>query len=115
MAERTALRSVRAYVSKLIGRIFLSAVLTIAFGPVPGFAAKARDLPVLTEAAQIRGLTPAESRLQYPVVLRGTVTFYAPDFGLTFIQDATAGIFVNVQGHAPDAHPGEDLKATGSH
>src|ERR1700693_3841921 len=107
MAERTALRSVRAYVSKLIGIMILSAVLTIASGPLPGFAAKARNLPVLTTAAQIRGLTPAESRLQYPVVLRGVVTFYAPDFGLTFIQDVTAGIFVNVQGHAHDAHPGD--------
>ena len=71
------------------------------------------NLPVLTTAAQIRGLTPAESRLQYPVVLRGAVTFYAPDFGLTFIQDATAGIFVNVQGQAPDAHPGDLVEVRG--
>src|ERR1035438_2210924 len=106
MAERIALRTVRAYVSKLI-RMALSAALTLASGPVPGLAAKAPDLPVLTKAAQIRGLTSAESRLKYPVVLRGAVTFYAPDFGLTFIQDATAGIFLNVQGDVPDPHPGD--------
>ena len=106
------LRTSRAYVSKLLGMI-LSATLALAGGPVPGFAAKARDLPVLTKAAQIRKLTPAESRLKYPVVLRAVVTFYAPDFGLTFVQDATAGIFLNVQGHAPEAHPGDLVEVHG--
>ena len=106
------LRNVRAYVSKLI-RMFLSAALTLACCPVTGYAAQARDLPVLTKAAQIRGLTLAESRLKYPVVLRGAVTFYAPDFGLTFVQDATAGIFLNVQGDAPDAHPGDLVEVHG--
>ena len=112
MAERTGLRTVRAYVSRLI-RMVLSAALTLATGPVIGFAAKARDLPVLTKAAQIRGLTPGESRLKHPILLRGVVTFYAPDFGLTFIQDATAGIFLNVQGDAPDAHPGDLVEVHG--
>jgi hypothetical protein len=112
MAERTALRTLRAYVSKLI-RMVLSVALTLAACPVPGLAAKAPDLPVLTKAAQIRKLTPAESRLKYPVVLRGAVTFYAPDFGLTFVQDATAGIFLNVRGNAPDAHPGDLVEVHG--
>src|SRR5271156_5522548 len=112
MAERTALGSVTAYVSKL-SRTILPAALTLASGPFPVFAAKAGDLPVLTKAAQIRGLTIEESRRQYPVVLRGAVTFYAPDFGLTFIQDSTAGIFLNVQGHAPDAHPGDLVEVRG--
>lgn len=98
--------------SKLI-RMALSAALTLASCPVPGLAAKAPDLPVLTKAAQIRKLTPAESRLKYPILLRGVVTFYAPDFGLTFIQDATAGIFLNVQGDAPDAHPGDLVEVHG--
>ncbi|MGD0301085.1 MAG: ATP-binding protein [Bryobacteraceae bacterium] len=98
--------------SKLI-RTVLSAALTLASCEGPGLAATARDLPVLTNAAQIRKLTPAESRLKYPVVLRGAVTFYAPDFGLTFVQDATAGIFLNVHGDAPDAHPGDLVEVHG--
>jgi PAS domain S-box-containing protein len=112
MAERTALRTIREYVSKLI-RMVLSAALTLAACPVPGWAGKASDLPVLTKAAQIRKLTPAESRLKYPVVLRGAVTFYAPDFGFTFVQDATAGIFLNVQGNVPDARPGDLVEVHG--
>jgi PAS domain S-box-containing protein len=99
-------------VSKLI-RIVLSAALTLASCPVPGLAGKVSDLPVLTKAAEIRKLTLAEARLKYPVALRGAVTFYAPDFGLTFVQDATAGIFLNVKGDAPDAHPGDLVEVHG--
>ena len=112
MAERTALLAGKVHVSKLIRRI-LSAALALGFGSPPGLEAKQGDLPVLTKAAQIRALALAESRLKYPVVLRGTVTFYAPDFNLTFIQDATAGIFLNVQGNAPEAHPGDVVEVHG--
>jgi len=45
---------------------------------------------------QIRALTPEEARRAYPVKLHGVVTYYDPDpsEGNLFIQDETAGIFV---------------------
>ena len=69
--------------------------------------------PVLAEAAQIRRLTLEEARERHRVGLRGVVTFYAPDFGLTFIQDASAGIFLNVSSDAPEANPGDLVEVEG--
>src|SRR5579864_3392939 len=52
-----------------------------------------KPLPVLTHANQIRRLTPEQAAPGYPVPVRGVITMDAPapDF---FIQDSTAGIFV---------------------
>ncbi|MBS1850281.1 MAG: hypothetical protein JST79_05170 [Acidobacteria bacterium] len=51
------------------------------------------SLPVLTQVGQIRQLTTDQAARGYPVRIRGTVTgdVPAPDF---FVQDATAGIYV---------------------
>ncbi len=53
----------------------------------------AKPLPTLTRADQIRRLSPAQALLGYPVLVRGVITMDAPapDF---FVQDATAGIYV---------------------
>src|SRR6202046_3539817 len=53
----------------------------------------AKPLPILTHAEQIRRLSPEQAALGYPVRVRGVITMDAPapDF---FIQDATAGIYV---------------------
>src|ERR1700730_2862686 len=50
-------------------------------------------LSVLTHADQVRRLSPEEAALGYPVRVRGVVTddVPTPDF---FVQDATAGIYV---------------------
>ena len=52
-----------------------------------------KPLPVLTHASQVRSMTPEQAALGYPVRVRGVITMDAPapDF---FIQDSTAGIFV---------------------
>ncbi len=49
--------------------------------------------PALTRASQIRRLTPEQAAQGYPVRIRGVITMDAPapDF---FIQDSTAGIYV---------------------
>ena len=92
--------------------IYLALVLLTA--ALPAFATKTDgNLPVLRKAAQIRALTATAARLKYPVALHGVITFYAPDFGLTFIQDETAGIFLNVQGNAPDALSGDIVEVAG--
>jgi signal transduction histidine kinase len=53
----------------------------------------AKSLPILTHADQVRRLSPEEAALGYPVLIRGVITMDAPapDF---FVQDATAGIYV---------------------
>lgn len=53
----------------------------------------ARALPTLTSANQIRSLSTEQASLGYPVRVRGVITMDAPapDF---FVQDATAGIYV---------------------
>ena len=52
-----------------------------------------KPLPALTHVDQIRRLSPEQASLGYPVVVRGVITMDAPapDF---FVQDATAGIYV---------------------
>lgn len=53
----------------------------------------AKPLPTLTHVDQIRSLSPEQASLGYPVLVRGVITMDAPapDF---FVQDATAGIYV---------------------
>src|ERR1700722_8619288 len=55
--------------------------------------AAAKPLPILTHVDQSRRLSPEQAALGYPVLVRGVITMDAPapDF---FVQDATAGIYV---------------------
>jgi len=50
---------------------------------------------LLTAAAQVRNLTVAEAERHHPVKLRGVVTFYDDALFSRFIQDETAGIYLN--------------------
>lgn len=49
-------------------------------------------LPTLTRTEQIRWLTPAEAARQYPVKIRGVITFLRTGGG--DIQDGTGGVFI---------------------
>ena len=66
------------------------------------------SLPLLTHADQIRGLTPEEASRGYPVRLRGVITnnVPAPDF---FVQDSTAGIYVEGSASPAFEHRWGDL------
>ncbi len=68
-------------------------------------------LPILTQAAQIRELSPKEANRGYPVHLRGTVTF-VDDFAL-FVQDSSAGIAVIASGLSRDIHSGQLVELEG--
>jgi len=70
-------------------------------------------LPVLTQALQIRRLTVAEAGRGYPVRLRGVVTYYNWDASDLFIQDSTAGIWVNPGQTKPALHSGEWVEIEG--
>ncbi|HMD96451.1 MAG TPA: PAS domain S-box protein [Terriglobia bacterium] len=64
-------------------------------GMLGALSAKGADrLPVLTTAAQIRKLTAEEAQRGYPVRLRGVITYTSTTWDVTFIQDETAGVFI---------------------
>jgi len=68
--------------------LFVYSLTTSAWAQTP-----AKPLLTLNHADQIRNLSPEQASLGYPVHLRGVITMDAPapDF---FVQDATAGIYV---------------------
>jgi PAS domain S-box-containing protein len=76
--------------------VLLAAAVSGALIPAAGQSFHA--LPLLTTAEQVRDLTPDEANRGYPVRLRAVVTYFdrfdpaSEDF---FVQDATAGIYVN--------------------
>lgn len=89
--------------------IFFSSVLT-AVASQSQAAAKA--LPVLTRASDIRQLTPDEAKRGYPVHLHAVITYYDPGSDL-FLQDSSAGIWVEMGGSQPSLHPGNLVDVEG--
>ena len=53
---------------------------------------------LLTTVDQIHKLSPEEAKRNYPVHLRCVVTYYEPLWHFAFIQDSTAGIFMDLRG-----------------
>src|SRR5512137_1403869 len=76
-----------------------AAFLPVFLWPVAALSetgdSKAPDLPRLTLTRQIRELKPDEATLGYPVHLRAVVTYYGGLGWELFVQDATAGIYVD--------------------
>jgi signal transduction histidine kinase/CheY-like chemotaxis protein len=67
----------------------------------------------ITSAAAIRGLSKFDASLRHRVQLRGVVSYVDPVWRLVFVQDDTAGIFVNMQGVAIPAAVGDDVEVEG--
>ncbi len=59
--------------------------------------------PVLTKVSEIRELSAEQAKRKYRIKLKGVITFGAPEYRVTFIQDGTAGIFIFVA-QQPDPH-----------
>lgn len=78
----------------------------------PGSSA---SLPLLTHAREIRSLTSEEAQRDYPVHVRGVVTFVDTGPGEVFLQDETAGVFVFEHESVSDAplHAGQIVDVTG--
>ena len=68
---------------------------------------------ILTHAAQIRQLTPQEVEKAYPVRLHGVVTYYDSVAPNLFVQDASAGIWVDVAGAPNPPKPGQLIDLDG--
>ena len=71
------------------------------------------NLPTLTHVEQIREMTIEEAGRGYPVRIRGVVTYYNWDAGDLFIQDSTAGIWVNPGQTKLALHHGEFVQVEG--
>jgi PAS domain S-box-containing protein len=67
---------------------------------------------ILTTAAEVRNLTVAQAERHYPVKLRGVVTFYDDALFSRFIQDETAGIYLN-ESNVPALFPGQLVEVEG--
>jgi signal transduction histidine kinase len=86
-------RTIRALFSKIsasaASSIFVAGSMSIAACA----QVSVNSFSTLTHASQIRSLSPDQASRGYPVLIRGVVTMDAPapDF---FVQDATAGIYV---------------------
>jgi len=94
----------RAWPGLLAGLLWLGA---------SGFAAGAAVPPgeILT-AAEVRGLSSAEASRHYRVKLRGVATFFDRILYCHFLQDATAGIYLE-QTNMPTLVPGQWVEVTG--
>ncbi|HVN05054.1 MAG TPA: ATP-binding protein [Bryobacteraceae bacterium] len=94
---------------------------------IAGQTAGSPNLPVLTHVAQIRMLSRTEAARGYPVRIRAVVTYYSasgpnflgrdtymsretPDL---FVQDSTAGIWVNAPKWSPSLAAGEVVEMQG--
>lgn len=91
--------------AKVLRRLATLACVAAWMLPRPAWAQlppAPKPLPTLTHADQIRRLTPEQAALGYPVLVRGVITMDAPapDF---FVQDATAGIYV--EGNVSPRYP----------
>ena len=62
-------------------------------------------LAPIRRIAQVRDLSVPQAALGYPVHVRGVVTYEDEHAGLYFVQDDSAGIYVNVQARQFDSFP----------
>jgi signal transduction histidine kinase/CheY-like chemotaxis protein len=80
--------------------MFCGAAAVIAASAILTFANEAAHQPsppFITKASQIRSMTIAQAKQGSPVRLKGVITYYDPDEPDLFVQDASAGIWVNLE------------------
>jgi len=67
----------------------------------------------LTTISEVRGLTVEQARKPMRVHLRGVVTFFDENLYSRFIQDGTAGIYLQYSTHTPPLLPGQFVEIEG--
>jgi signal transduction histidine kinase len=68
----------------------------------------------LNTAAAVRGLTLEQAQQPMPVRLRGVVTFFDENLFSRFIQDNTAGIYLQYSTNTPGLVPGQIVEVEGT-
>jgi len=72
------------------------------------------QLPVLTSITDLRTLSYNQAQRKFPVRFHGVITYADPDWQLLFVQDKTAGIFINNQEfNSDDLRAGRRVEVTG--
>ncbi len=74
------------------------------------------QLPTLTSASAVHGLTPAQARRHYPVHLQAVCVVCFPDWWGFFANDWAAGVYVQTKNHVPltaSMHPGTWFEVDG--
>jgi signal transduction histidine kinase/DNA-binding response OmpR family regulator len=92
-----AARALRPQIDRVWRSRILLIVLLVSIWPITSVDAAEPILPALTRAIEIRRMSIADAKLGYPVRLKGVVTYYDPEEPDLFVQDATAGIWVNLE------------------
>src|SRR5437764_14998847 len=73
----------------------LAFVAALLGGPLVSAQPTNAPLPVLGQIIQVLRLNRNEAERHYPVQVQATVTYADLNWGLLFVQDETAGIFVD--------------------
>jgi len=68
---------------------------------------------VLSKIQQVRDLSPEMAKQGYPIRLRATITYYDPDANILFVQDSTAGIYVDTRNQGLEIRPGQLVELEG--
>jgi len=71
------------------------------------------SLRLLTRVEQIRNLSPDEANLGYPILVQAVVTYINPAENDLFIQDSTAGVYVNIGTGKLELQPGQLVEVEG--
>jgi signal transduction histidine kinase len=69
---------------------------------------------LLTNVIQVLRLTPEQARRHLRAKIDGVVTYSDPSFGLDFVQDQTAGIYVNNLSGGRELAPGTSVEVQGN-
>src|SRR4029079_4520584 len=68
---------------------------------------------VITDAASVRGLSSFDTSLRHRGQLHGVVTYVDPIWRLLFVQDHTAGVFLNTEGAPLPMTAGDSMEVSG--
>jgi signal transduction histidine kinase len=102
---------------RFVKGIWLIGFVAVASG-LPGRASaetSSTNLPVLKTAQEVHRLTADQAKLEYPVHLRATVTFYDKEIDELFVQDETGGVFVLAHGDPGfSVQPGQLIEVEGT-
>jgi diguanylate cyclase (GGDEF)-like protein len=67
----------------------------------------------LRTVRELKSLSVETAAKQLPVDVQGTVTFFDPSSSLLFLQDATAGVYVDIHSGSPEVEAGDIVRVRG--
>lgn len=113
-ARRSATRRLRKS-----SHTFFAALGWFCFSILPLFHVHAADAratvpPVLTKAVQVLQLTRDQAATAPRVELRGVVTYADSQWNIWFLQDETAGIYMDYPQSKPRLETGQQIRARGN-